>query len=322
MPMIDMGVEDLFQYRGCTPCPRDFDEYWARALREMNDTDPKTELIPADFQTDCADCFDLFFTGVKGARIHAKLLIPKSVTKPCPAVLQFHGYSGHSGNWSDKLGFAAEGFVVAALDCRGQAGLSEDVGGVRGNTLYGQFIRGLEDADADNMLMRNIMLDTAQLAKIVMGLPQVDANRVGAMGASQGGGLTLACASLVPEIKLAAPQYPFLSDYKRVWEMDLDVDAYKELRDYFRMFDPRHEREQEIFEKLGYIDIQNMTKWIRGTVLMATALRDTICPPSTQFAAYNNITAPKSVLFYPDYGHEWLRDHDDIVFGFMRELKK
>ena len=104
--------------------------------------------------------------------------------------------------------------------------------------------------------------------------------------------------------------------------MDLDVDAYRELRDYFRMFGPRHEREQEIFEKLGYIDIQNMTKWIRGTVLMATGLLDTICPPSTQFAAYNKITAPKSVVFYPDYGHVWLPDHDDAVFQFMTELKK
>ena len=320
MPMIDMRVEELFRYRGCTPCPKDFDEYWARALREMNDTDPQTELIPADFQTDCADCFDLFFTGVKGARIHAKLLIPRNVSKPCPALLQFHGYTGYSGNWNDKLNFVSEGFVVAVLDCRGQAGLSEDVGGVKGNTLYGQFIRGLEDADADNMLMRNIMLDTAQLAKIVMGLPQVDANRVGAMGASQGGGLTLACASLVPEIKRVAPQYPFLSDYKRVWEMDLDVDAYKELRDYFRMFDPRHEREQEIFEKLGYIDIQNMTKWIRGTVLMATGLLDTICPPSTQFAAYNRITSPKDYQIYPDFGHENFVGQEDDLLQFMMQL--
>ena len=320
MPMIDMSVEELFQYRGCTPCPKDFDEYWARALREMNDTNPQTELIPADFQTDCADCFDLFFTGVKGARIHAKLLIPKNVSQPCPALLQFHGYTSYSGNWNDKLNYVSEGFVVAALDCRGQAGLSEDVGGVKGNTLYGQFIRGLEGADADNMLMRYIMLDTAELAKIVMGLPQVDANRVGAMGGSQGGALTLACASLVPEIKRVAPQFPFLSDYKRAWEMDLDIGAYQELRDYFRMFDPRHEREQKIFEKLGYIDIQNMTKWIRGTVLMATGLLDTTCPPSTQFAAYNKITAPKDVKIYPDFAHEGYPDSDEMTMQFMLEM--
>ena len=58
----------------------------------------------------------------------------------------FHGYTGDSGDWADKLGYVLAGFTVAAMDCRGQAGLSEDKGGVNGNTLHGHIIRGLEDA--------------------------------------------------------------------------------------------------------------------------------------------------------------------------------
>ena len=34
------------------------------------------------------------------------------------------------GDWQNKLSFVA-GFSVAALDCRGQGGLSEDIGGVK-----------------------------------------------------------------------------------------------------------------------------------------------------------------------------------------------
>ena len=49
-----------------------------------------------------------------------------------PAVLMFHGYSGSSGDWSDKLGYVALGYTVAALDRRGQGGLSEDSGHVQG----------------------------------------------------------------------------------------------------------------------------------------------------------------------------------------------
>ena len=71
-----------------------------------------------------------------------------------------------------------------------------------------------------------------------MAMPEVDAGRVGAMGGSQGGGLTLACAALTPTLNRIAPTFPFLCDYKRVWEMDLDVDAYAELRSYSRSFDP------------------------------------------------------------------------------------
>lgn len=172
-------------------------------------------------------------------------------------------------------------------------GLSEDKGGVLGNTLQGHIIRGLDDPNPDNLLFRDIFLDTAMLARIIMDMPFVDRNRVGATGGSQGGGLTIACASLVPEIKRLAPVFPFLSDYKRVWEMDLAKDAYVELQQYFRRFDPRHLRKEETFTKLGYIDIQHLADRIKGEVLMATGLMDTICPPSTQFAVYNKIKSKK-----------------------------
>ena len=132
----------------------------------------------------------------------------------------------------------------------------------------------------------------------------MDEKRVAAKGGSQGGGLTLACAALEPRIRKAVSLYPFLSDYKRVWEMDLSVAAYEELRTYFRYYDPCHEREDEIFTKLGYIDVKNIAKRIRAEVLMGTGLMDSVCPPSTQFAAYNRITSPKQVIIYPDFGHE------------------
>jgi cephalosporin-C deacetylase len=285
----------------------------------MNSIDPQVKLVPAEFQTDFANCYHMYFTGVGGARIHAKLLKPKGGTQPGPAVLQFHGYSGNAGDWFDKLPYVAAGFTVAALDCRGQGGRSEDVGSVEGWTLKGHIVRGLDD-DPKKLLYRSIFLDTAQMAKIVMQMPEVDETRVGATGGSQGGGLTLACAALEPRIKKAALVYPFLCDYQRVWEIDQDVDAYDELRTWFRRFDPRHEREVEIFTQLGYIDNQYLAPRIQGEVLMAVGLMDTICPPSTQFAAYNKITAPKSLVTYPDYTHEGLPDLSDKIFQFLLDL--
>ena len=63
--------------------------------------------------------------------------------------------------------------------------------------------------------------------------------------------------------------------------MDLAKDAYQELKDYFRLFDPTHAREDEVFTTLGYIDVQHLAKRIKGEVLMAVGLMDTVCPPST-----------------------------------------
>ncbi len=234
-------------------------------------------------------------------------------------MLLFHGYSGNSGDWSDKLHYVAQGFSVAALDCRGQGGESEDVGGVRGSTLRGHIIRGLGD-DPRKLLFRDIFLDCAQLAGIVMDRPEVDAKRVGATGGSQGGALTLACAALEPRIARAAPMYPFLCDYQRVWEMDLAEAAYEELKAYFRWFDPRHEREPELFTRLGYIDVQHLAPRIKAKVLMFVGLMDMVCPPSTQFAAYNKISSEKDVVIYPDFGHEALPGASDAVFEFIAKL--
>lgn len=319
MPLFDMPLEQLRTYAGTNPRPADFDAYWEAALAEMRTVDPQVELVPVPYPASFAECFHLYFTGVRGARVHAKYLRPVHAPKPHPAVLLFHGYAGNSGDWFDKLGYVAQGFSVAALDCRGQGGLSEDTGGVKGNTLNGHIIRGLDQSPSD-LLFRHIFLDCAQLAHIVMNMPEVDPDRVGATGASQGGGLTLACAALEPRIKRAAPVFPFLCDFKRVWEIELAVAAYEELKQYFRRFDPRHEREDEVFTTLGYIDVQHLSPRIQAETMFLTSLMDTICPPSTQFAAYNKITAPKSMVLYPDFGHEALPDASDIVFQFMTGL--
>jgi cephalosporin-C deacetylase len=320
MPLLfDMPMAKLRKYKGTNPKPKDFEAYWDKGLREMRALDPQVKLVRADFQTPFAECLDLFFTGVGGARIHAKLLRPRHAPKPHPAVLMFHGYSGNAGDWTDKLGYVAQGYTVAALDCRGQGGLSEDAGGVKGSTMRGHIVRGL-DGPPEGLLFRQIYLDTAQLAKIVMELPDVDPKRVGATGGSQGGGLTLACVALEPRVKLAAPVFPFLCDYRRVWDIDQAKDAYWELQGYFRLFDPLHEREDEVFTKLGYVDVQHLAPRIRAEVQMTVGLMDTVCPPSTQFAAYNKIRSKKSLVIYPDFGHEGLPGIADRNFRFLARL--
>jgi cephalosporin-C deacetylase len=325
MPLqFDMPLKELYSYQGRNPKPSDFDDFWERGMSEMRSIDPDIKLNQSDFKAPFADCFDLYFIGVGGAKIHAKYVrpaIPVSGKQDvnAPAVLKFHGYTGDSGDWHDLLPYAAAGFHIFAMDCRGQGGLSEDSGGVKGTTLNGHIIRGLDD-EPDKLMYRQIFLDTAELFDIAAGTDGVDPKRIGAFGGSQGGALTIACAALQPSIMRLVPKFPFLCDYRRVWEIDMGERAYKELSDFFRRHDPLHEREKEIFLKLGYIDVQHLADRIRGDILMAVGLLDKTCPPSTQFAAYNKITSPKQLKIYPDYGHENLPGMNDIQFEFLMGL--
>ncbi len=320
MALVDMSIEKLYEYQGSSPCPKDFDEYWETALLEVRNLDPKAEFIKKDFPSKIADMYDLYFTGTKGARIHARMAVPKQIEGKAPATLLFHGLGGYCGDWCGALlRQASQGHVAVAMDVRGQGGLSEDAGGVGGNTQMSPFMRGI-DGDKHDLLMRDVYLDTVQLAKIVMGIDYVDETRVASAGGSQGGCLSIICACLVPEIKKCAASYPYLSDFKRVMNMDLNINAYDGLKQYFRNYDPTHAREDAIFERLGYIDIQNFAKWMRGELLMFTGMMDNICPPSTQFAMYNKVTSKKNVIFYPEFGHEALRGAEDTVFTFLSDL--
>ena len=77
MPLIDMPLEKLYQFEGLNERPADMEEYWDRAIAEMEALGTGCELIPAGFQIPGAECFELYFTGVGGARIHGRLVRPK-----------------------------------------------------------------------------------------------------------------------------------------------------------------------------------------------------------------------------------------------------
>ncbi|MDD4494131.1 MAG: acetylxylan esterase [Eubacteriales bacterium] len=312
---MDLPLNELKKYMGKSPCPSDFDEYWDEALSEMKMTDPDVKLLPATFQAPGVECFHLYFAGVGGARVHAKYYRPKS-NGLHPALLTFHGYHASSGDWFGNLAYAQAGFCVASMDVRGQGGLSEDNLVVNGGTDYGHVTRGLSDG-AKKLFYRNVFLDAAMLARIIMDFEEVDAERVGAYGGSQGGALTVVCAALEPRIKRIAPRAVFLSDYQRYYEMHAEVCG---LTSYFRNFDVEHLHEQEIFNTLGYIDIQNLAPRVKAECLFSVGLADTTCPPSTQFATYNKINSKKSIRIYPDFAHETPTGFIDESFLFLAKL--
>jgi len=71
----------------------------------------------------------------------------------------FHDHTESARDYSAMLPYAAASYS----DCRG----SEDIGGVRGYTYHGHFIRSLTETDPERLLYRSVVLDAVQLVHIV-----------------------------------------------------------------------------------------------------------------------------------------------------------
>ena len=150
-------------------------------------------------------------------------------------------------------------------------------------------------------------------------LEGIDLSRVYVNGSSQGGGMGIACCALNPDlVNRASILYPFLSDFREVWELGADEIAYDGIRYYSRWFDADGERADEWFGTLGYVDSLSFAHLVRCPVLFGTGLSDVVCPSETQFAVYNALTCPKKHLLYPDFGHEEIQAFDDQIILFYQ----
>ncbi|MEG1978279.1 MAG: acetylxylan esterase [Cetobacterium sp.] len=316
MPSVDLSLEELKKYKGISPYPLDMDKFWQDSIKELKGTEEEIKISSSDFQTPICNCYDLTFKGIDGKKIYVKMLLPKEIKDSVPAIVEFHGYGGNSGDWTKRLSYAASGIAYFGMDCRDQMGNSGE------NCLRsGNLVRGVLDGPK-NLYYRKVYLDSLRLLDIVFKMNQIDKNRVATMGYSQGAALSLVGASLDNRVSKVFAIYPYLCDFKRVWNLDLGEFAYQELRDLFRWYDPLHNREKEIFETLGYIDVKNFVKNLKSEVTMVTGLMDKVCPPSTQFAVYNAISSQKHHLICPDFGHENINGLEDILYQWALKIKK
>lgn len=317
MVLFEKICKEYVNYLGVGEKPENFDEFWDRELLKITEQSLNYQMIRKnDLKSSIADFYDLWFEGIENGRIHCQLALPKKIDGKISMMLNFHGYHTNSGDWVDKIGLVAEGFAVLAMDARGQGGLSDDQSPISGGILQGLIIRGVEQGP-EHLYFKRVFLDCAQMAKIAFTLPFVDGDRVYCQGASQGGALALVAASLEPRISKAIVQYPFLSDYEAQFSADIDNSAYAELAYYFKFRDPQHLTDNKFFRTLSYIDLKYLVSRIRATVVWGIGLRDTICPPFSQFAVFNHLMTKKVMIPLEEYGHEYLPTFGDTVHNFI-----
>ncbi|SEF36467.1 cephalosporin-C deacetylase [Amycolatopsis pretoriensis] len=314
--LTDLGLDALWAYRSSYEAPEDFDGFWASTLAEARAHDIGLTLTPVETPLRTLDVFDVTFAGFGGHPIRAWLRLPRSAEEPLPAVVQFHGYGSSRGSELEQLHWASAGYAHLQVDVRGQGGVTPDPVG-SGPAYPGHLTRGIESRDT--YVYRRIFTDAARAVDAVRVLPEVDPARVAVVGNSQGGGIALAAAALVPDVAAVHAQAPFLCDFRRA-SLVAGGRPYTELTGYLAT---HRTRERETFETLSYFDGVGFAGRATAPAWFSVGLMDDIVPPSTVFGAYHTYRGPKEIAVW-DYSAHEAGGADDLraVLGSFESLLK
>ncbi|MFE9664130.1 acetylxylan esterase [Streptomyces sp. NPDC005955] len=304
MAHFDLALPELRTYRPDLSEPEDFDAFWQQTLGEAREHDVDARFVPVDAALVGVEVFDVTFAGFGGHPVKGWLVLPAGTTGPIPAVVQYLGYGDGRGLPHEHLLWATAGFAHFVMDTRGQ-GCDGDRQGDTPDPVGsppshpGFMTRGVEDPR--DYYYRRVFTDAVRAVDAVRSHPLVAADRVAAVGGSQGGGITLAVGGLVPDLAAIAPDVPFLCHFRRGATLT-DRLPYREIAAYLKA---RRGGEERVFHTLSYFDGVHFAARGRAPALFSTALEDEVCPPSTVFAAFNAYAGrERSMEVYSFNGHE------------------
>jgi cephalosporin-C deacetylase len=322
MPWFDLPEEQLKDYRTGTLEPDGLDRWWRARLDEARAAAREPAVTRYEAGTYApVEVYDAEFSGAGGDRIKAWYLLPGGgMAAGTQTVVKFIGYGGGRGGPAEHLLLPALGYALLVMDTRGQGGRWTT--GATGDHADG-WHAGPENA---NVMTRGIArpedyyytrLFTDAVRAVETACALTGAARVAVTGMSQGGGLALAAAGLVPDlVAVCHADVPFLCDIQRGITMAPEA-PYTEVPEFLA-----HQVDliPAALDTLRYVDCALLARRITAQCLLSVGLMDGICPPSTVYAAYNEIRSGKDLSVHPFTGHEVPSAHTERQLRHLREF--
>jgi cephalosporin-C deacetylase len=272
------------------PRPADFDEFWAESLAACPAPEPSFEYSPT-LSTDTVAVYDVRYTSYQGLRVAAWYTVPRHAAAPYPALVTIPGYISEPDvprYWSER------GYAALAVAPRGK---------LRSNAVFNPGYPGLltdNIADHHTYGYRGFYLDVVAAVDVLLERSEVDSDRIGLQGSSQGGGLGISTAALRPEaIACVSAGAPYLCGIMAATRLTRSY-PYEEITEYLRVH-PDHE--PLVAETVSYYDGINFAPKVRAPVLIYLGMEDDVCPPETGFALHRVLPGEKRLYTYPRCAH-------------------
>jgi cephalosporin-C deacetylase-like acetyl esterase len=279
-----------------TTMPSDFLAFWQKAIEDARRVplQPVMTRLP-ERSTPEVDVYHVSFQNQRvGSRLYGMLSVP---TKPgkYPAILVVPGAGVRP--YFPSVAKARQGVIHLVIGIHGIPVDRDSLlyNELRATALQGYWTYGIEDRDS--YYYKRVFVGVVRAGDFIFGLPQFDGVNYVVEGESQGGGLAIIAGAIDPRVKGISSSFPALADHF----------GYLQGRagGWPHIFaDTTHMRAKpEKMETLRYYDVVNFARLLRVPGIYAWGFNDTTVPPTSAFAAYNVITAPKELIIVKETGH-------------------
>ena len=295
-----------------TTLPADFEQFWDNAKSELAKIplDARMTLLP-ERCTGKVNVYHVNIQNFQNARLYGILCVPKAPGK-YPAILSVPG-AGVYPFYGD-IDNAEKDVITLQIGIHGipvnmEAGVYTDLNAGALNSYY---IYNIDNKD--RYYFKRVYLGCVRAVDYIYSLPEFDGSNIVVIGGSQGGALAIVTAGLDSRIKGLVSIVPALCDLTGYlhgrpggWPYVFNDPAY---------ITP------EIVETSKYYDVVNFARQVKAPGIYVLGYNDELCPPTTMYAAYNVILAPRTLCLVEEIGHWTYPEQGGKVGKWMFEVLK
>lgn len=276
--------------------PEDFNTFWDKAKEELAKIplDARMVLLP-ERCTEKVNVYQVNIQNFGSSRVYGILCMPKKEGK-YPALLKVPGAGVRS--YKGDIVNAEKGIITFEIGIHGIPVTMDDYiyANLATGGLSNYFNNNLDDKD--RFYYKRVYLGCIRANDFLASLPQFDGTNLGVCGGSQGGALSIVTASLDTRVKCLSVLYPALSD----------LTGYLKGRaggwpHYFNSNNAAFNNKKDKIATIGYYDVVNFARQLKVPGFYAWGYNDETCPPTSMYADYNVIAAPKQLFLALETGH-------------------